>query len=213
MRILLALCMLSLTAHAALEWETQSITLQVHPTQVCADAVYRFSNTGQEPVTINETKVSCGCLAPKLTKRTFQPGESGELTIKFDLRNRSGKQKKSTVVSMSDGKTVTLAMSVDIPKAYNIAPIMMKWVKGATNETKTAKLENPNKQPIKILSATSSHRDLPVELKTIREGFEYEVVVTKKPSAFNARSVVRLQTEPPPGLKEAKILKFYVHAQ
>jgi len=213
MRILLVLCMLTLSARAALEWETRSVTLQVHPTQVHADAVYRFSNTGKEPVTISKTKVGCGCLSVKLSKRTFQPGEGGELTVRFDLRNRSGKQKKSTVVSMSNGKTATLSTAVDIPKAYKIAPKMMRWVVGSTNETKTAKLENPNKQPIKILSASSSHKHLPVELKTIREGFEYEAVVTKKPSASNARSVVRIKTEPPPGLKESKTIKLYVHAQ
>jgi hypothetical protein len=74
-------------------------------------------------------------------------------------------------------------------------------------------LRNPNAIPIKLLSVSSSNELLPAELKTIREGFEYEVVVLRKPGAVNARAVIRIRTEPPPGLTESKSIKLYVSAR
>ncbi|VGO21697.1 DUF1573 domain-containing protein [Pontiella sulfatireligans] len=201
------------SAWAGLRWEASTQTLKVHPTQIEAMAVFRFSNAGDQLVTLSSVNVTCGCLAPRLDKRTYAPGESGELAVKFDLRNRTGKQHKATVVKTSDGATVSLFIDADIPKSYDIAPIMMTWAGDNPAATKTAKLTNSNKEPIKLLSVASSHKALPAELKTIREGFEYEVVVTRLPAAKNARSVVRITTEPPPGQTEAKTLKFYVHVK
>ena len=201
------------TAQAGLEWEKKEITLKVHPAQVSANAVYRFSNTGKDPVNLSAVKPLCGCLAPKIAKRTYAPGESGELTVTFDLRNRTGPQRKTTKVATGDGTETKLYIECNIPKTYDIAPVMMKWLKGNSATTKTAKLVNPNPEPIKLLSVASSHKDLPAVLKTIREGFEYEVIVTRQPGAKNARSVIRINTEPPPGQEESKTLKLYVHAQ
>jgi hypothetical protein len=210
MKTLIALCLLAGVAHAGLEWETTEIRLEVHPAQASAKAVFRFSNSGKEAVTIGDVKVGCGCLAPKLAKRTYGPGEEGELTILFDLRNRSGKQSKTATVRTSDGKSVDLVVTGNLPNAYEMSPVMMRIA--GTEKTKTARLVNPNDIPIKLLSATSSQKDLPAELKTIREGFEYEVLITRQPGARNARAVIRIEVEPPPGLSEAKIIKLYAHA-
>src|SRR5262245_13566231 len=36
---------------------------------------FTFVNTGPEVVEITDARASCGCLAPRLAKRTYQPGE------------------------------------------------------------------------------------------------------------------------------------------
>ncbi|WP_372806728.1 DUF1573 domain-containing protein [Pontiella sp.] len=210
MKTLIALCFLACAARAGLKWETTEVRLEVHPAQASASAVFRFSNAGKEAVTIGDVKVGCGCLAPQLAKRTYGPGEEGELTIRFDLGNRSGPQSKTTTVRTSDGQSVDLVVSGNLPKAYDVLPAMMRI--GGTEKTKTARLVNPNPIPIRLLSATSSHKELSAELKTIREGFEYEVLITRKPAASNARAVIRIELEPPPGKSDAKILKLYAHA-
>lgn len=204
--------MVSVSAAAGLEWKQKEVTLQVHPTQISAEAAFRFSNTGNAPVSIADISINCGCLSTKPTRPSYAPGEEGTLTVMVNLQGRTGPFRKVVKVKGSDGEEHVLAVVAEIPRAYSIAPIMMKWVKGNAAETKTARLTNPNREPIRIHSVTSSHKSLPAELKTIREGFEYEVIVTRLPEAINARSVVRIQTEPPPGQKKSKTLKFYVHA-
>lgn len=213
MRRLALLFVLAATGtHAGLQWQVTEQIIHVHPTQVSTNAVFRFSNTGKEPVTLSQVKVTCGCLAPKLAKRTYAPGESGELEIKFDLRNRTGKQRKAAMVAASDGSETKLHVEADIPAGYVLEKKMIRWSTGDTAQTKTVPLVNPGAAPIKLLSATSSHEGLSAELKTIREGFEYNVLITRQTKG-SARSVIRIKTAPPPGQTASKTIKLYVHTQ
>jgi hypothetical protein len=45
---------------------------------------FAFCNRGPEAVEITDVRPSCGCLAPKLGKRSFQAGESGELLLEVN---------------------------------------------------------------------------------------------------------------------------------
>lgn len=45
---------------------------------------FRFTYTGEEPITINSTPGSCACTAAEISQDEFQPGESGVLTVYFD---------------------------------------------------------------------------------------------------------------------------------
>ncbi len=207
-RFILSVLLVSSSASAAIEWEQNEINLKAHPTQLATEAVFHFSNTGDDPVSLSDVVLSCGCLSAKPTKPSYAPGEEGFLTITLDLRNRAGKLHKTVQVVTSDGEEQELAISVDVPKAYEMSAFI-RWVKGEETLTKSIRLVNTNAIPIRLLSLTSSHEALPAELKTIREGYEYEVVVTRKPDAGKLRSVIRVQTEPPPGQQESKILKLY----
>ena len=198
---------------AALEWEQKEVRIEPDVTQISANAVFHFSNASQVPVSLAEVRVSCGCLSTQLTKRIYAPGEKGELAVAFDLRNRTGKQRKALVVTGDDGSAAQLFVEVDIPVVYSIEPNMVVWPKSNHQKSKTSRLVNPNTVPVRLLSATSSNPDFPVELNVIREGFEYEVVVNRLGAASNVRSVVRITTEAAPGQKESKQLKLYVHAQ
>ncbi|MEE9368422.1 MAG: DUF1573 domain-containing protein [Pontiella sp.] len=214
MRLLFLIALFAgLSAHAKLEWEQKEVKVNVHATQLSADAVFHFSNTGTAPDSLADIRVSCGCLSPKPTKRIYAPGENGELVISLDLRNRTGKQRKAFAVTSDDGSATQLFVEVNIPEVYTMAPILVVWPKGTGEKSKTSRLVNPNPNPIRLLSATSSNADFPVELKVIREGFEYEVVVSRLTAASNVRSVIRIATEIALGQTESKILKLYVHAQ
>lgn len=45
---------------------------------------FAFVNRGTHAVTVTAVRPSCGCLAPKLERRNFQPGESGELLLEIN---------------------------------------------------------------------------------------------------------------------------------
>ncbi len=210
--VLIALLMIVSLAQGGLEWEQKEIAVEVHATQLSADALFRFTNTGEEPILFSSLKPGCGCLTPSLSKRTCPPGESGELIVRFNLRDRTGKQRKSMVVNTDDGASVSLYTNTDIPTAYTIVPKLIKWAADGSETNKVAILSNPNKEPIRLLTVTSSHKGLPAELKTVREGFEYKVVMIRQSDEKNMRSVIRITTEPAPGKKTSKTLKLYVHA-
>ncbi|VGO16682.1 hypothetical protein PDESU_05273 [Pontiella desulfatans] len=205
--------LLSLSAEASLEWEQKKVSLEVHPSQVSATAVFRFENAGEETIALQEVKAGCGCLSSRMAKETYVPGEKGLLEIKMDLRNRTGKQKKTTTVRTSDGRRAQLMVEVNIPQAYRILPRMVTWHQGDDAESKSVRLVNDNKLPIKLQAVRSSHGHLAAELKTIREGYEYEVAITRKIPDRGIRSFVRIIPEPPPGQAKAKELMIYAHVQ
>ncbi|MFZ0489549.1 MAG: DUF1573 domain-containing protein [Salegentibacter sp.] len=61
--------------------------------------VFAFTNTGKAPLVITNASSSCGCTVPTYPKNeTIQPGDKGELTVKF---NGSGKGQVTKTVTVS----------------------------------------------------------------------------------------------------------------
>ena len=209
MRLLLGTLLLAGAAFGGIDWRQTAVELRVHPAQIQTEAFFHFTNTAEQPIRFTDITVNCGCMASRPVQPSYAPGEEGSLVIRVDLRNREGKLDKIVQVKMSDGEEIRLNVLVDIPKAYHISSPLVRWNREDAEQPKTIHLRNPNTIPVRLLSITSSHEALPAELITIREGFEYDVVVTPDPSAKNARAVIRMVTEPPPGEQESKTIKLY----
>ena len=65
--------------------------------------VFTFSNTGNEPLIIQNAKGSCGCTVPTYPKEPIGPGESGEIKVRYDTK-RIGKFTKT--VRLTTNETV-----------------------------------------------------------------------------------------------------------
>ncbi len=213
LQTLLAVLPVAVTAGAQAVWQQTEARLQVHPSQVSAEAVFGFTITGTEAVSFPKVEIACGCLSAGPLKSSYAPGETGQLVITFNLRNREGLQRKHVRIETDGGQRTALTIVADIPKSYVVEPKLLNWQPEDDARQKTVHLSNPNAVPIRLLSISSSHEGLPAELKIIREGFEYEAVVQRNPGVVNAHSVIRISTEPPPGLKESKSIHLYVFAQ
>jgi Protein of unknown function (DUF1573) len=59
-------------------------TIDAGEVRVGPPLVRRFAFTAAEPLTITDVRSSCGCLVPTLSKRDYQPGERGELTVEVN---------------------------------------------------------------------------------------------------------------------------------
>ena len=55
---------------------------------------FKFTNTGVAPLIIEGAKSTCGCTVPQFPKEPIAPGESGEIAVKFNSKNKSGRQRK-----------------------------------------------------------------------------------------------------------------------
>ena len=70
--------------------------------------VFEFKNTGDAPLVISKVSSSCGCTIPKKPEAPIQPGETGEIQVKYDT-NRVGPIRKAiTVISNADTPTIIL---------------------------------------------------------------------------------------------------------
>ncbi len=68
---------------------------------------FKFTNTGKEPLLINNAKGSCGCTVPTWPKEPVAPGGSGELVVEFNTKGKPGKQSKRVTVTANTVPTET----------------------------------------------------------------------------------------------------------
>ncbi len=59
---------------------------------------------------IRDIRTSCGCTAASPSKKVFKPGESGELKVSFDSKNRSGRT----------SRTITLITNDEVEEYYTL---------------------------------------------------------------------------------------------
>ncbi len=80
--------------------------------------VFRFTNTGREPLIIFNAKGSCGCTVPVWPKDPIAPGETGEFVVEFNSKNKRGKQsKRVTITANTDpGQTFLTIRGEVMPK-------------------------------------------------------------------------------------------------
>ncbi|MEO0795781.1 MAG: DUF1573 domain-containing protein [Verrucomicrobiota bacterium] len=128
----ISLLFFPLIASANLVFETTRVDHQAETTDKEYVAVFPFANEGSEPVTIRSIKTSCGCTTPKLDKKTYQPGESGEITATFEFGSRTGHQSKIVTVITDEEKpeVFKLRLSVEIPVIMQMNPRILNWKKG-----------------------------------------------------------------------------------
>jgi len=70
--------------------------------------VFEFTNTGDAPLIISKVKSTCGCTVPKKPKGPIMPGETGEISVKYDTNRVNPIRKTIMVTSNADRPTVAL---------------------------------------------------------------------------------------------------------
>ncbi|MFC0602937.1 DUF1573 domain-containing protein [Winogradskyella pulchriflava] len=78
---------------------------------------FTFTNTGNAPLLITNVKTSCGCTVPSYSKAPIQPGDSGELEIKYNTKKLGAFTKTVTVTSNAEGGNKILKIKGNIVAA------------------------------------------------------------------------------------------------
>ncbi len=60
---------------------------------------FSFKNTGKVPLVIANCRSTCGCTIPEWPREEIAPGESGEITAKFNTQDRTGGQRKRIYIT------------------------------------------------------------------------------------------------------------------
>ncbi|MFC2111041.1 DUF1573 domain-containing protein [Bacteroidota bacterium] len=74
------------------------------------NCVFKFTNTGKEPLILTTVRSSCGCTVPKWPKEPILPGQSGVIKVKYDTRRLGVIHKQITVRSNATNATVQLSI-------------------------------------------------------------------------------------------------------
>lgn len=157
--VLLAMaCLAPAFCLGALRWDTQKIEITAKSGDKEAVGTFAFVNSGNAPITITSVQPSCGCTTAELAKRTYAPGETGEIKAVFTFGDRVGVQQKIINVTTDEaaGKPLPLMLQVTIPELFTFTPRLLMWRIGDEPGEKSA-----------IISVTETHRITALEIKAI----------------------------------------------
>lgn len=80
-----------------------------------ASLAVNFTNTGDQPLVIMKTRVSCSCTDVSFSKKPVLPGQKGTITITYDPKKQSGTFNKEVLVTSNipeTNKVITIKGSV-----------------------------------------------------------------------------------------------------
>ncbi|MCC6285176.1 MAG: DUF1573 domain-containing protein [Phycisphaerales bacterium] len=100
---------------------------------------FKFTNSGDATLVISQVKGSCSCTVPALEKTEYAPGESGEISVTFDPRNRRGVQQRTVTVLSNDPVSPSFNMNItaNVRPAIDIDPPMARFGEVQRGETQT----------------------------------------------------------------------------
>ena len=85
--------------------------------------IFKFTNTGDEPLILNRCKGSCGCTVPQCPKEPIGPGAEGEIEVKFNSKGKGGAGgKKNTKTVTVNANTVPDQTRITISATVLPAP-------------------------------------------------------------------------------------------
>ncbi len=208
--LLTLLAPITLYAGLGLTFDSESKAVKTKPSDLTVAVPYSFTNTSQDTITIARWDSACSCLSARIKdgKMVYKPGEKGEIHIDFELGSFSGTQEKTVLLWTKDDPAETpssvLSVKITIPKLFEVSPKSLVWKQYSAGEPQTFKIKVHHDKPIKIIGSSGSNNNFPYTIKTIREGWEYELTVSPVDSSSPTLGVIRVDTD-------AKIKRYQRH--
>jgi len=79
--------------------------------------VFEFTNTGVEPLVIENATGSCGCTVPNYPKEPIMPGQKGQIEVEYKPGQQEGPQQKTvTVTANTEPRQTLLKIKANVTK-------------------------------------------------------------------------------------------------
>ena len=77
--------------------------------------VFKFTNVGKTDLIINNARGSCGCTIPSYPKEPILVGESGEIEVQFNSKNKAGaNQKFVSIVANTYPEVTSISIKANV---------------------------------------------------------------------------------------------------
>lgn len=76
-------------------------------------AVFTFTNTGNQPLVINQVMASCGCTNVKYEKKPIAPGAQGKIEVAYDGKGKFPGYVKRNISVRSNAKTEMVRLYIE----------------------------------------------------------------------------------------------------
>lgn len=162
---------------------------------------YHFVNNTRRTLTIAKYDSACSCLSAKVkgSKLVYKPGEKGEIRVDFAIGAFSGTVEKTVLLWTTDDPeerpSTVMTVELTIPVLVEVTPTTLFWDKGSEPKPQTVKIKINHDKPINITFHESTSKDFSYEFKTIRAGWEYEIIVTPASTDAPGFGMIRMRTD------------------
>lgn len=194
-----ALIALMSTLHGGMVFEKRLIEVHAAPDADLVTAEFSFRVDGDRPVTITEYEAACSCLSAEISdggRLVWKPGERGMVRGLFKMGTFKGTVDKHIVLRLKDQPhPETLTVRVHIPVLFELEPQTLFWDLSGKAEAQSFKIKVNHDKPIHIKDLSCTNEQFGYELKTVKDGWEYEIEVTPKSVATRAFGMLRIRTD------------------
>ncbi len=76
--------------------------------------IFKFTNTGNEPLIIKTAKGSCGCTVPTYPQEPIMPGETNKIEVRYDTQRVGAFTKTVTLTTNEVEATHTLTIKGEV---------------------------------------------------------------------------------------------------
>lgn len=148
--------------------------------------MFVFTNVGNQVLEIKDIQSTCGCTTSETWARRVEPGKTGSIPIELFTVNYSGRIEKSLTVLCNDTNQpeVTLRIQGAVWWPVEVVPqsaVLTGLLDSPTNRVASVRILNHEEEPLTLSEAQSNLRAIAAELRTIKPGQEYELLVKLVP--------------------------------
>ena len=195
----LSLCFLARLDASSLAWGKDKISTEViEGEQMEVKAAFPFKNTGDHSVTITGAQSSCGCTTAALDKKTYAPGESGQIAVVFHPADRTGMQEKYITVTTDEPNQppVKLLFEINIKQFLTVEPRLLAWKVGDKPLEQMVVLSGLPAYPIAEISAQDRPAGTCVtRIEVVEKGQKYNVYMKPTSTTGRLNSVVIIKAK------------------
>ena len=176
-----------------LTFAQETVVLTPKPGEQSATAKYTFTNTSSTSLTITGVQPSCGCTTIALDKRSYDPGEKGEIVALIDLSGLGGTQHKTIEVSHDHGPVIVLNMTLVLCDLPQINPTFLTWKVGDPANEQMAIMTMPAGVDESAVEVSASSPEVTTQLVKRDDG-TWVLKVTPNSTAAATNAMLKVTT-------------------
>lgn len=102
-----------MSAQAVIKFEKTTHDYGQFPESKAQTYVFKFTNTGDQPLVIHQAFASCGCTVPTYSKEPIAPGKSGELKVVYNGKGKLPGRFKKTISVRSNATNALVRVYIE----------------------------------------------------------------------------------------------------
>jgi hypothetical protein len=147
---------------------------------------FYFTNTGNELLEVRDVRPSCGCTTAGAWDKQVEPGKSGSIPVQFNSIGYGGAVHKLVTVICNDpvNSNAVLNVTGTVWKPIDVLPAFASFNLGPdvqVQDKRVLRITSNINEPLTLSEPQCTNPAFKPDLKTIKEGKEFELTITVVP--------------------------------